>query len=440
MMKKDGRTYPWYVVGVLTLAYLISFLDSQILALMVGPIKADLDLTDTQISLLMGVAFSIFYIIVGIPLGRLADRKNRRNIIALGITFWSIMTAACGLAFKFSHLFLARIGVGVGEASLTPSAVSMISDYFSRKDRGRAIATYNMGVSLGTGFAMVLGGAIVTYVAKAPPVDLPIIGILKGWQYVFFLVALPGLFVAVLVMLTVREPPRTERLELAVTDLSFGDVMKYLWQRKTVYLPLFLGLSVATIIGYAYFSWIPSLFVRIFHWTIPQVGTIFGVIILIAGPAGVMTGGWVIDTLYQRGHFNAPIIVSLAASALCLPTTLLLPMMPTAEWAFVMIFPTMFGGAMATAAGAIAVVTVTPNQMRGQTMALYLFCISLLGLSIGPTAVALLTDYVFYDEQMLHWSIAIVCSLSAAFSCLLLTSCLKPYYAAVREIENVTGE
>ena len=252
-MKKDGRTYPWYVVGVLTLAYLISFLDRQILALMVGPIKADLDLTDTQISLLMGVAFSIFYIIVGIPLGRLADRKNRRNIIALGITFWSIMTAACGLAFKFSHLFLARIGVGVGEASLTPSAVSMISDYFSRKDRGRAIATYNMGVSLGTGFAMVLGGAIVTYVAKAPPVDLPIIGILKGWQYVFFLVALPGLFVAVLVMLTVREPPRTERLELAVTDLSFGDVMKYLWQRKTVYLPLFLGLSVATIIGYAYF-------------------------------------------------------------------------------------------------------------------------------------------------------------------------------------------
>ena len=183
MSDQSSSTYRWYVVGILTLSYLVSFLDRQILALMVGPIKVDLQLSDTEISLIMGVAFSLFYAFMGIPLGWLADRTNRRNIIIVGITFWSLMTAACGLASTFIHLFLARIGVGAGEASLTPSAISIISDYFSRQDRGRAIATYNMGVSLGTGIAMVLGGVVISFVVDSPYVELPLIGTLSTWQY-----------------------------------------------------------------------------------------------------------------------------------------------------------------------------------------------------------------------------------------------------------------
>ena len=200
---QSSACYRWYVVAILTLAYLVSFLDRQILALMVGPIKADLQLTDTEISLLMGVAFSLFYAFMGIPLGRLADRTCRRNIIIIGITFWSIMSAASGLALKFNHLLMARIGVGAGEASLTPSAISMISDYFSRHERGRAIAFYNMGVSLSTGIAMVLGGAVISFVVNSPIVDIPFLGTLNKWQYVFFIVSIPGLVLALVVLLTI---------------------------------------------------------------------------------------------------------------------------------------------------------------------------------------------------------------------------------------------
>ena len=230
--------YHWYVVGVLTFAYLVSFLDRQILALMVEPIQQDLMLSDTQMSLLMGLAFSLFYVFMAVPLGRLADHTVRRNIIVGGVTLWSIMTSACGLAGSYWHLFLARMWVGVGEASLTPSATSMIADYFPPGARGKALATYNAGVSLGTGFAMVFGGMVITYVSTSQRHSLPIIGSVAPWQYVFFLVALPGLAV-VLLMLTVREPRRQE-ISTTTHNLSFLGVLAYLLERKQVYVPLFL--------------------------------------------------------------------------------------------------------------------------------------------------------------------------------------------------------
>ncbi len=425
--------YSWYVVGVLTFAYLVSFLDRQILALMVVPIKADLGLSDTEISLLMGLAFSIFYVTMGIPLGRLADHRSRRAIISVGVGTWSLMTAACGLAGSFGQLFLARIGVGVGEAALTPSAVSMISDYFPRNRRGRAIATYNMGISLGTGFAMVLGGAVVAYVASAPALELPFVGALRGWQYVFLLVALPGLLVLAL-MMTVREPLRMERLPGDAPVMPLREVTDFLWERRRLYVTLFLGMSVATIIGYAYFSWIPTMFVRHFGWTIPQTGLAYGTVILLAGPAGVLGGGWLIDRLSVAGHADAPARVALLGAVITLPSTLLVALMPSPGWTIAMLVPASIGPAMASAAGSAAVAMVTPNQLRGQTIALYLFTISILGLTIGPTAVAVLTDHLFADERMLHWSIGIVSTLSATFSVIMLGACLRPYRVAVRAL------
>ena len=206
--------YSWYVVVVLTVAYMFSFLDRQILALLIEPIRQDLEITDFQISLLLGLAFGIFYTALGIPIGRLADRRSRRGIIAVGVTIWCLMTAACGLARNFSQLFLARIGVGVGEATLNPSAYSLISDYFPRQRRGRAISFYNMGVSLGAGVAMVVGGQIIAFAFDTPRVTLPIVGELYAWQLVFLLVGLPGLLIAAL-MITVREPERRDKLQIA---------------------------------------------------------------------------------------------------------------------------------------------------------------------------------------------------------------------------------
>ena len=440
MSNQSTPLYRWYVVGILTLSYLVSFLDRQILALMVGPIKADLQLSDTEISLIMGVAFSLFYAFMGIPLGWIADRTNRRNIIVVGITFWSLMTAACGLASKFIHLFLARIGVGAGEASLTPSAISIISDYFSRQDRGRAIATYNMGVSLGTGIAMVLGGVVISFVADSPYVELPLIGTLSTWQYIFFVVSIPGLLVAIVIFFTISEPIRTETLSTHETEFSIVFVFKYMQKNFDVYFPIYLALSLSTLVGYAYFSWIPTVFVRIYGWDIPEIGYAFGLVVLIAGPSGVIICGWLVDLLYKRGKYDASVRIALAGSAITLPSAFGLPFAPNAEWALIIVGAAMFGGAMTSAAGVVAIVTVTPNQMRGQATAIYLFCISFLGLSIGATSVALITDYIFYDEKMLSWSLSIVCSSSSMCSVLLFWGSLRPFFSATQSIEIQSSE
>ena len=428
--KQKGDLYRWYVVGVLTFAYLVSFLDRQILALMVGPIQEDLLLSDTQMSLLMGLAFSIFYLFMAVPLGRLADNSVRRNIIVGGVTLWSLMTAACGLAGSYWHLFLARMGVGVGEATLTPSATSMIADYFPSGARGKALATYNAGVSLGTGFAMVFGGLIITYVSTSERHVLPIVGSVAAWQYVFFLVALPGLLV-VLLMLTVREPARQET-SAAAQNLSFRDVLTYLYGRRKIYIPLFLGMSVNTIVGYALFSWIPTSFARVHGWTMGDIGLGYGLIILATGPLGVFIAGSLIDKLHRAGQHNAELKVALLSIAICLPGVVYLPLAATGQAALIAMIPASIGPAMTTASGSIAVINVTPNQIRGQTMALYLLTISLLGLSLGPTAVALLTDYVFVDPAMIDWSISCVVIASSLFSAIMLWRCLDPFAEGVR--------
>ena len=428
--KQKGDLYRWYVVGVLTFAYLVSFLDRQILALMVGPIQEDLMLSDTQMSLLMGLAFSIFYIFMAVPLGRLADNSVRRNIIVGGVTLWSLMTAACGLAGSYWHLFLARMGVGVGEATLTPSATSMIADYFPSGARGKALATYNAGVSLGTGFAMVFGGLIITYVSTSERHVLPIVGSVAAWQYVFFLVALPGLLV-VLLMLTVREPARQET-SAAAQNLSFRDVLTYLYGRRKIYIPLFLGMSVNTIVGYALFSWIPTSFARVHGWTMGDIGLGYGLIILATGPLGVFIAGSLIDKLHRAGQHNAELKVALLSIAICLPGVVYLPLAATGQAALIAMIPASIGPAMTTASGSIAVINVTPNQIRGQTMALYLLTISLLGLSLGPTVVALLTDYVFVDPAMIDWSMSCVVIASSLFSAIMLWRCLDPFAEGVR--------
>ncbi len=337
MSNQSSACCRWNVVAILTLAYLVSFLERQILALMVSPIQADLLLSDTEISLLMGVAFSLFYAFMGIPLGRLADRTCRRNIIIIGITFWSIMPAACGLASKFTHLLIARIGVGAGEASLMPSAISMISDYFSRRERGRAKAFYDMGVSLGTGIAMVLGGAVISFVVNSPIVGIPFLGTLNTWQYVFFIISIPGLLVALVVLLAISEPVRAETLKTEKTNLSIAFMSRYMREQLNIYLPVYLALSLSTLVGYAYFSWVPTLFVRIFGWSMPEIGYAFGLIVLIAGPWGVILCGWLIDKLYREGILDASLRIALSGSVLTLPSLVALPLAPNAEWALIII-------------------------------------------------------------------------------------------------------
>ncbi len=433
-------SYGWYVVGILTSAYMISFLDRQILALLVEPIRRDLGLTDTQISLLLGLAFAIFYTLLGLPLGRLADRYSRRKIIAAGITIWCLMTACCGLARNFGQLFLARVGVGVGEATLNPCALSLISDYFPRETRSRAVSVYNMGVSLGAGIAMILGGWIISLVFDAPPVTLPVLGELYAWQTVFIVVGLPGLLVAAL-MATVREPRRRGRVSIknsqgiSSTEISIPDAIRYLLQRWQTYGSHFLGLSVVTIIGYALFFWVPTLFVRTWDWTIPQIGLAYGLITLICGPLGVYLAGWLADHWYQKGDKASAMRCCLWSNLVFIPASALAPLMPTAELALLMLIPAGIGGGAVTAMGAAALMMYTPNQLRAQVTALYYFVISVLGLTLGPTAVALVTDYVYGDDLALRYSLALVCGLAGLFAIGFVASNLGRYGRAVSELE-----
>ena len=344
------------------------------------------------------------------------------------------------LAKNYTQLFLARVGVGVGEASLTPSALSLISDYFPRRQRGRAIGFYNMGISLGVGVAMTLGGLVVAYALEAPALVLPFFGELFPWQRVFLLVGLPGLLIALL-MLTIREVPRRGLVDSEDSKpLSLRFVVSWIGQRWRIFSMLFLGMSVVTIIGYAYFSWIPTMFIRSYGWTIRDVGVSYGVLLLICGPLGVLSGGWLADSLYARGYKNGHLIAALIGTLITLPTAVLTPLMPTGELALAMLVPASIGPAMASATGASSLVMIVPNQMRAQVTAVYLFVISILGLTIGPTAVALVTDFVFADESALRYSIAVVSFVAALLSTVILFAALSHYRVAVVESEQWAGD
>src|SRR6202795_194603 len=197
--------YAWYVVGVLTLVYVFSFLDRQIFSLIVAPLRRDLHISDTQVSLLQGFSFAVFYTFFGIPIGRLADVYNRRTIIVLGLVLWSAFTAGCGLAGTFAQMLLLRMGVGVGEAALSPAAYSLITDYFPRERLATALSVYSMGIYVGSGMAYLLGGLVVAYASTQAMWTIPLLGAVHPWQIIFLLVGLPGIAVAPL-LFTVNQP------------------------------------------------------------------------------------------------------------------------------------------------------------------------------------------------------------------------------------------
>ena len=308
-----GGAYAWYAVFVLIVAYTFSFIDRQILTLLVGPIRESLQISDFQISLLHGLAFAIFYTTLGIPIGRLVDSRRRTTIIAIGIAFWSLMTAFCGLARNFGQLFLARIGVGIGEASLSPAAYSMLSDYFPPSQLPRALSLYTGAAHIGAGIATIAGGALI---ALAPPMNIPGIGHLEAWQVVFILVGLPGLIVA-LWALTLREPKRMGLK--AGGHPSLGEVFRYMNERRNAYGILIIGYSISGLMWNGSIAWLPTYFIREFGWTTSEVGLRYGLAVMIGGTLGVVLGGAIASGLRQRGVTDANIWIGLIALAVAAP-------------------------------------------------------------------------------------------------------------------------
>ena len=423
--------YSWYVVALLTLAYIFSFIDRQILSLLVVPIQRDLAVSDKQVSLLMGLTFAVFYTFFGIPLGRLADTWSRRWLVTLGIAFWSLMTAGCGLTRTFWQLALARMGVGVGEASLSPAAYSLIADYFPPERRSTALGVYGMGIYIGSGLALIVGGLVVKFASAQQDLVLPWVGAVRSWQLVFFAVGLPGLLIAPL-LLTIREPirkglrPKTANAgATAKPSASVGEVWSYLCQNRGTFFCLYFGCGLAALRAYGEMAWIPSFFMRRHGWSAGETGVIYGLIVGVCGTAGMLAAGRLADLLRSRGHRDANVRVIMLSLVGWLPFGALYPLIPTGGWAAVMVAPAMFFGVMPFGLAPAAIQQLMPNVMRGQASAFYLFVVNLVGLGLGPTVIATLTEDVFHDKNSIHLSLLVTGVVAQLLAAVLLWRGLK---------------
>lgn len=424
----------WATLGVLMLAYTVSFVDRTILSLLIPAIQGDLGISDTEASLLAGFAFAVFYTVMGIPLGRLADRWHRRNLIAIGVTVWCLMTAACGLARNFWQLFAARVGVGVGEAALSPAAYSMIADLFPRRLLGRAIAIYSVGLPVGSGLALLIGGVAVGWVSDLAPVEVPLVGVLAPWQLTFVLVGLPGVLVALLMML-VREPPRRD-LASATAQGPGPGLLEFLSRNRRVLAHHFGGLSLLVIIVYGSTAWIPTFFMRSHGWSPADIGLAYGVIFMTCGAGGLLAGGQLADHWWRRGRTDAHLRVVLLSVTGMAPCFALMAVVPSDLVAVGLLAAATFLSSLHGGVAGAALQLFTPNELRGQMTAVYFFIANLVGLGLGPTAVALITDFGFADQGALGSSIAVLALAAGPLSALVLATGLRHYRASVAALRQ----
>jgi len=428
---RPNLRYAWYVVFALTAIYMLGFVDRQILSLLVGPIKRDLGISDTRVGLLQGLAFALFYTLMGLPLGRIADQRNRRNLIAVGIVVWSFCTSACSLARSFWSLFLGRMGVGVGEATLSPAAYSLIADYFPHERLGVAISVYYMAVFFGSSLAFLAGGLTVDAVARTPVIYLPLLGAMASWRLTFLIVGVPGLLFALLVY-TIREPQRRGLLRARdgqATELSFRQTLSEMGGRWQSVLGLSLGMIFQSSCAFALLSWAPTYFQRTHHWTPGQAGRLLALILVSFGCFGMYVGGALGDRWHRRGMCDGALkvaVVSGIGTALLLPLALILP---GAEWTIALLAPGVFFVALPMGSSVAALQRIFPNQVRGQVSALFLFFLNLGGQTLGPLGPGFLNDRLFHNEGMIGPSMAITIGAAAVLMVVVFVATLRPYRA-----------
>jgi MFS family permease len=422
-----GPWRAWYAVALLFIAYALAFVDRTILTLLVGPIRADLHISDTQVSLLHGFAFAIFYTVLGIPIARFADVGNRRNIIAASAVAWSITCCACGVARNFSSLFLARIGVGIGEAGLSPAAYSMMADLFPEKRLSLAMSVYTSALYLGSGLALIIGGAVLGMAARLPPLNLPWTGTIHPWQLTFFVVGLPGLLVGAL-MLTLREPLRRVKRAVAGAEKArIRDTVSFMRTHVRAYAGHIVGFTLISVVYNVAVAWAPAFLIRRLDLATPRAGYFLGVVILSAGISGVLIGGSLADRLRRRGRVDATLLVGIISVTVAAPAGAAAFLMGSLI-PFLSLFAIMlFGASMAFGAAAAGIQVLTPNRMRAQASAAYLFTLNLLAVGAGPTFAALLTDYGFHDDLRVGDSVAIVICLAGPLAALMLLRARKPF-------------
>ena len=427
----------WWIVFVLTIAYVFSFIDRQILTLLVAPIRRDLQITDLQMSYLLGFSFAIFYALFGLPLGRAADRMSRRGLVAWGMVLWSGMTALCGMAGQYWQLFLARMGVGVGVAAVSPGAYSLIADCFPPERRSAAMSVYSSAIYIGGGIALLLGGMLVK-LAGTTEVMLPVVGAVHPWQVVFFAVGVPGLFAALL-MLTFREPIRRgpgAGPGGTVMHVPFSEVLAHIRSNRVTVLCHHLGFALMAMGGYAVTAWGPTLFQRHWGWTAAESGVRLGIGGVLFGATGCWAGGWFASRLARRGVVDADMRVGSVGAIVTMVLYLAYVLAPNAWTMFAITSVGLFFSAFPWGIAAASLQRIMPNPMRGQASALYLFTVSLIGLGLGPSAVAFFTDKVFHFDAAVYMSLCIVTTATYGAAAVLLRVGLGPFRRSVERLDS----
>lgn len=428
-----------YALMMLLAAYVLSFVDRQILSLLIEPMKEDMHLTDMHIGLVQGLAFALFYTVMGIPIARMADNHSRRMVISVGIFFWSLMTASCGLAKNFTMLFIARMGVGLGEAALSPSAYSMLSDYFPPAKLARALSIYALGITVGGGAAYLLGGMVLDLIEHSEPMVLPFVGELKVWQMAFVMVALPGP-VLLLLFATVQEPSRKTHGAVSPTAaaadgaIPLKDVFAYLWSRRQLYGYHFGTLTFLPIVGTGALLWLPAFYMRTYSQSASDVGYHFGLVYLIFGCLGTICGGLAAQWLGKRHKDGNMRWVFIAALMHPVPYILTF-LMPTYSLALIMGAFLSFVGSSYFAVSIAALQLVTPNRMRAQVSAMMLFCSNISGLALGPVVIAFFTDVVYGDAKYLNYSLSTNAAIFLPFAIWVSYRAMIHYRKAVQDID-----
>lgn len=427
--------YRWYVAVVLFVAYSFSAIDSRVLTLLVVPIKDSMALTDFEIGVLQGFAFALLYSVACLPIGRTVDRTaHRGRLMTAGVAFWSLMTTLCGFATGFWTLFAARVGVGVGEATLSPSAYSVISDYFDKTRRALAISIYAIGYPIGGGLALIIGGGLLTYFGGSGATGIGFFDAMEPWQKVFVMVGLPGVAVAAL-LATIREPARRETGGIGGKDgVPVREAVRYIAGRWRLYGMLIGVTSLSGLLAIGVSLWYPTFLVRTYGLSVGEVGLYYGLLMLVCGTIGTLSGGVLSGVLVKGGREDANLRITLVTTLLKAGPLIIGPLMPTAALALGFMAVATLIGQAAQGVLLTAIQDVTPNRLRGQVTAVTLLSVNVIGLGLGSTIIASFTDFLFRDDAALRYSIVLTGVLVLPAMVLLLVRGMGRYRVELQRV------
>jgi MFS family permease len=421
----------WYAAAYLTLAAGLSTIDRQVLSLMIGPIRRDLHISDTEMGVIGGLAYTLLYTFCTLPAAWLADRGSRRAVATGAVFLWSVMTASCGLARSFATLFVARMGVGIGEAGLAPASYSMLSDLFPKRTLPIALGLLNASPFLGVGVANILGGALIQHFETAPPVVLPLVGAMKSWQFTFILLGLPGVAMALLGFFTLKEPARRGRaIDDGHVPLTLAQVAGFVSGRWKFLTLMFVAYICLSIQGWALFFWIIEFLVRERGLPRAQVGLIYGSMAMILGFAGAILSGALAARLLQRGSTDMLFKLVIGVELILGPLAIVMPMAPKGWEIFVLLVPITFLMSCPGGLGTTALQFIAPNELKGRIIALYMLVVNCISLTLGPFLGGLISDRIFGGKS-LGGSLSLMASVDYPVAIVCLILALGPFRAAV---------